>query len=160
MQCPLSDISERKRAEDEAQRSSQLLRGSIESLSDAFALFDPDDRLVLCNQSYRDLYPLISDVMVAGNTLEHMVRVGAQRGQYAAAVGRVEEFVAERMQVHRQTSSQVTRKLGDGRTLRIIERRMPDGHTVGAHMDITELVQATPRRRRLRRSLRASFWPT
>ncbi len=138
-----SDITQRKEAEFEAQRSSELLRGSIETLSDAFALFDPEDRMVLCNQRYRDLYPLAADAMVPGNTMEHIVRVAAQRGQYAAAEGRLEEFVAERMLAHRQASSQVTRKLGDGRTLRIIERRMPDGHTVGAHVDITELVQAT-----------------
>ena len=138
-----TDISARQRAEAELKRVSSLLRGSIDALDDAYALFDTDDRMVLCNQRYRDLYPLIAELMVPGAQFEDIVRAGAKRGQYAAALGRVEAFVAERMATHRQPSSKVTRRLGDGRTLRIGERRMADGHIVGYHVDITELVRAT-----------------
>ena len=138
-----TDISARKRAEAEVQRVSALLRGSIDALDDAYALFDKDDRMVLCNQRYRDLYPLIGELMQPGVRFEDIVRAGAERGQYADAVGRVETFIAERLAAHRQPSSKVTRRLGDGRTLRIGERRMADGHIVGYHVDITELVQAT-----------------
>ena len=138
-----TDISARQRAEAEVQRVSALLRGSIDALDDAYALFDTDDRMVLCNQRYRDLYPLIGELMQPGARFEDIVRAGAERGQYADAVGRVEAFVAERLAAHRQPSSTVTRRLGDGRILRIGERRMADGHIVGFHVDITEFVRAT-----------------
>ena len=138
-----TDISARQRAEAEVQRISALLRGSIDALDDAYALFDTDDRMLLCNQRYLDLYPLCAELMVPGTPFEDIVRIGAERGQYAGAIGRVEAFVAERMAAHRQPSSQVTRRLGDGRTLRIGERRMANGHIVGYHVDITELVRAT-----------------
>ena len=138
-----TDISARHRAEAEVQRAGALLRGSIDALDDAYALFDADDRMVLCNQRYRDLYPLCADLMVAGANFEQIIRAGAERGQYAEAVGRVDDWVSERMAIHRQPSSQLTQRLGDGRILRIGERRMADGHTVGYRVDITEFVRAT-----------------
>ena len=138
-----TDISERRAAQAEVQRASDLLRGSIDALDDAYSLFDPQDRLVLCNQRYRDLYPLAADMMVPGNSFEQIIRAGAARGQYAAAVGREEAWVAQRMAQHRQPHSQVHTRLGDGRTMRIVERRMADGHTVGFRVDVTEMVRAT-----------------
>jgi PAS domain S-box-containing protein len=137
------DLSSRRKAEAQALRASNLLRGSIDALDDAFALYDPEDRLVLCNQRYRDLYSLCAEMMVPGASFESIIRAGAERGQYPAAAGRVDAWVAERMALHRQPSSQLQQRLADGRVLRIIERRMPDGHTVGYRVDITELVRAT-----------------
>ena len=138
-----TDISARKRAEAEVVRVSTLMRGSIDALDGAYALFDPEDRLVLCNQRYRGMYPLTAEFIVVGNTFEQIIRCGAARGQYAAAVGREEAWVQERLAVHRQPASDLQTRLGDGRTMRIVERQMPDGHTVGFRVDITELVRAT-----------------
>jgi len=57
-----------------------MLRGSIDALDDACALFDPVDRLLLCNQRYRDLYPLSADMMVIGNAFGLIIRAGAGCG--------------------------------------------------------------------------------
>ena len=138
-----SDISLRKHAQTQAQHSIQLLRGSIDVIDEAFVLYDPDDRLVLCNEKYRQLYSMSADVIVPGASFEHIVRTGAQRGQYPEAIGRVDAWVAERMQAHRSGTASLVQRLGTGRTLRAIERKMPDGHIVGFRVDITELVQAT-----------------
>jgi PAS domain S-box-containing protein len=137
------DIHDRKQAEAEMRRAEALLRGSIEALDDAFALYDPEDRLVLCNQPYKDVYPLCADLMEPGNTFEQIIRAGAERGQYRAAVGRVDEWVAERIAIHRQPRSDLQQTLEDGRILRISERRMADGHTVGFRVDITDFINAT-----------------
>ncbi|MDD2880152.1 MAG: CHASE domain-containing protein [Rhodoferax sp.] len=137
------DITARKEAEALAKRNADLLQGSIEALDDAFALFDDHDTLVLCNQRYHDLYPQSADVVVPGQTFETIIRTGAERGQYALAVGRVEAWVKERLALHRQPQSRLDQKMGDGRTLRVTERRMANGYTVGFRVDITELVQAT-----------------
>ena len=111
------DITESRHAKAEVQRAGALLRGSIDALDDAYALFDTDDRMVLCNQRYRELYPLCAELMVPGAHFEDIVRIGAERGQFAGAIGRVDAFVAERVAAHHQPSSLVTRRLGDGRTL-------------------------------------------
>ena len=137
------DITLRRTAEAESRRSAELLNGSIEALDIAFALFDADDRLVLCNQDYRDVYTLCAHMMVPGNRFEDIIRVGAERGQYQSAIGRVDEWVTRRMEIHRQPESTLIQHLDGGRTLRVVERRMPNGYTVGFRVDITEMMQAT-----------------
>jgi len=136
------DISVSKQAQENTARSEALLRGAIDAVDEAFVLFDPDDRMVFCNEKYREIYPRIAHLMVPGATFESLVRAGAELGDYPSAVGRVDEWVTERMAAHRSGSAEFVQQLANGRTLRIIERRMPDGHTVGFRIDITNLVQA------------------
>ncbi len=137
------DISARRRAEAEAKRSTQLLLGAIEAIDEAFVLYDPDDRLVLCNEKHRAIHDLSKDLVRPGNRLEDILRLGAQLGQYPDAVGRVEEWVSQRIAEHLSGTGTLIQKVNDGRTLRIVERRMPDGHIVGFRTDITDLVRAT-----------------
>ncbi len=137
------DVTARRLAEDEARRSAELLRGAVEALDDAFVLYGPDDRLVMCNQRHRDIYPESAVMMEPGNSFEEIVRYAAEHGQYADNMRSVDDWVAERVALHRQPHSRLTQRLADGRTLRIVERRMADGHTVGFRVDISELVQAT-----------------
>ncbi|MEP7282782.1 MAG: PAS-domain containing protein, partial [Rubrivivax sp.] len=138
-----TDITERRRAEREIERSGALLRGAIDAVDEAFVLFGPDERLIFCNEKYRDIYAASRDLIVAGASFEEIVRGGAARGQFADAVGRVDAWVAERVARHRAGDATLVQSLGDGRVVRVIERRMPDGHSVGFRIDITDLVRAT-----------------
>lgn len=140
-----ADTTERRRREAQALRAEALLRMAMDTLDEGFVLYDPDDRLVLCNEPYRRMFSTSADLIVEGATFEQIIRGGAARGQYSAAVGREEDWVAERMRVHRAGGHEIVMKLDDGRWLRVIERRMPDGHTVGFRIDITELVEARER---------------
>ena len=130
-----TDITDVKRAD-------ALLRGAIDAVDEAFVLFDPQDRLVYCNEKYRSVYAISRDLIVPGARFEDIIRGGALRGQYEAAIGRVDEWVAERMAAHRQGNRELIQPLGDGRVLKIIERYLPDGHLVGFRIDITDLVRA------------------
>ncbi len=136
------DISISKQAQETTVRSEAILRAAIDTVDEAFVLFDPEDRLVFCNERYRQIYPEVADLMVPGVAFESLIRAGAKAGVYEGSVGRVDEWVAERMAKHLSGNSELIQKRSDGRTLRIIERRMPDGHTVGFRIDITDLVQA------------------
>ncbi|MDP3614249.1 MAG: PAS-domain containing protein, partial [Rubrivivax sp.] len=138
-----TDVSARKRAEAEVERSAQLLRGALSAIDEAFVLFDPDDRLVFCNDKYRQIYPAVAHLMVPGTPFEDIIRAGAENGDYAEAVGRVDAWMAECLAAHRAGNRTLVQKLSSGRTLRIVERKMPDGHTVGFRIDITELTQTT-----------------
>jgi PAS domain S-box-containing protein len=137
------DITARKAAEASAKRNADLLQGAIETIDEAFVLYDPDDRLVMCNDKYRQLYKLSVDAIKVGARFEDILRYGADHGQYQAAVGRVEEWVAERLLAHHVSGIATVQKLDDGRSIRVVERRMPDGHVVGFRTDITELIETT-----------------
>ena len=137
-----TDVSEQRRVEAERENARALLSGAIEAVDEAFVLFDPDDRLVLCNDKYRALYAASADLIVPGARFEDIIRGGAERGQYAAAVGRVDAWVAERMVTHLSGDQMLVQQLDDGTWLRTIERRMADGHIVGFRIDVTDLMQA------------------
>ena len=136
------DITQQKEQEAALTETRNQLVSSIEALSDAFALYDAEDRLVLCNSKYKEVYAISADLFVPGARFEDIIREGARRGQYAGADGRVDEFVAERMAAHRDPTGTIEQRLADGRWLRVAERRMPSGHTVGIRTDITELKTA------------------
>ena len=137
------DITTRKTAEAASLHSAELLRAAIEAIDEAFVLFDPEDRLVVCNEKHRQTYPHVAHLMLPGALFDDLVRAGAERGDYPEAVGRVDAWVAERVAAHRSGNTTLVQLLASGRTVRIVERRLPDGHIVGFRIDVTELVQAS-----------------
>lgn len=126
----------------QSQRAYALLRAAIDAVDEAFVLYDPQDRLVLCNDKYRDLFKVSRDLVVPGVRFEDILRDCALKGQFPDAEGRVDEWVAECMHKHRHGDVVRIQRVSDGRVLRIIDRRMSDGHTVGFRIDLTDLARA------------------
>lgn len=123
-----------------AERADALLREAIESITEGFAIYDHDDRLVMCNQAYKDLYPESAGFMVPGASFEEILRGGLSNGQYPDAVGREAEWLADRLRYHRQLDHPpVEQPLRDGRWAMISERRTSSGGRAGLRIDITAL---------------------
>jgi len=139
----IRDLTVRKQAEAEVQRSAAMLRGAIDAVDEAFVLFDAQDRLVYCNAKYKQLYPDLPDLLVPGTRFEDLVRVGAQRGLYRESVGREEAWIAERLKAHLEGDGTRIQKRDDGRVMRVIDRKTPEGNVVGIRVDITDMVRAT-----------------
>jgi PAS domain S-box-containing protein len=138
----IEDISERKCAETALQQSELLLRTAIETLGEAFAIFDADDRLVFFNQQYLDYYPMEAPLIAKGNTFEEIIRYGLARGQYPQAIGQEAQWLTERLACHRLGQQVQIQKLSGERWVKVSERRTQDGHFVGFRVDVTELYQA------------------
>jgi GAF domain-containing protein len=128
--------SERSRAE----RNELRLRDAIEALPEGFALYDADDRLVVFNQTYAELYADSAPALKQGVTFEELVRYGAERNQYPQALTHpngVEGWVAERVANHRSPSEPIEQKLTGGRWLRIQETKTQANEIVGFRVDIS-----------------------
>ena len=118
------------------------LSDAIESISEAFSLYDPEDRLVICNSTYRTLlYPEIAEEINPGMTFEAIVRRAAERGYIRDAKGRIEEWLAERLARHLDPGGPHVQQRGDGRWIMVSERRTDDGGIVAVYTDISELKQ-------------------
>lgn len=128
----VTDISELRTAR-------ARLEDAIESLDDAFTLFDADDRLVLCNSRFRDLYPLVAEAIRPGVRFEDLIRLSAARSQHDLGDMPADEWVAQRM-AHHRAGGRLYQRLSDGRHLDIRERRTSDGGTVGIRRDVTDIV--------------------
>lgn len=72
-----ADITERKRAEQEVKRSRALLAGEVEALTDGLVIFDREERLVLCNSRYRQIYRDIAEILEPGTEFEKVARAAA-----------------------------------------------------------------------------------
>ena len=70
------------------------------------------------------------------------MRTGAERGQYEAAQGRVDDWVRRRLAAFRDGGQTQVQRLANGRILRVLDRHAAEGHTVCFCVDITELVRA------------------
>nr|WP_320192663.1 PAS-domain containing protein [uncultured Desulfobacter sp.] len=130
------------KAEASAETAEKQLHAAIESIDEGFAVFDPQDRLGMCNAKYLEIYNVSADFITVGTKFEDIIRNGVARGQYADAVGREEEWIAERLAQHRSGKVSIEQKLTDGRWVRVAERNTEDGSIVGFRADITTLKQA------------------
>jgi diguanylate cyclase (GGDEF)-like protein len=141
----ITDLIEQRQAleaaQDSAQQARQLLQDAVESLPEGFALFDADDKLVVCNAQYRRLYPISAPMIVPGSTFEQIARYGAERGQYLDAVGNEEQWLAQRLADHQAAQHSVLQRLTDGRWVQADERRTPQGGIAGVRTDVTQLVR-------------------
>src|SRR5262245_52691805 len=138
----LYDITPLRRAEQARLRSERRLAAAIESISEGFVCYDGEDQLVICNSCYRNLlYPGLDIDLKAGTTFESIIRRAAERGYVKDAEGRVEEWIAERLQQHRNPGEPQVQQRSNGRWVMVSERRTDDGGAVSVYSDITELKQ-------------------
>ncbi len=129
-------------AEAASARSQAMLKSAIDTIGEAFVIYDENDRLAYFNEEYLNYYRTSTDLLVPGHSFEQIIRAGAERGQYKEAIGRIDQWVANRLAAHQSGDSDLIQALDDGRWLRIRDRKTPEGYIVGFRIDITELYKA------------------
>lgn len=125
---------------DTATRNAQaheLLVGAMESISEGFALYDADDRLVIFNSNYNFFKDRDLRVMRKGSRFEEIVRAAADHGYYPAAKEQKAPWIDERIRYHNDPKGLFEVQLCDGRWLQIVERKTSSGGTVTVNTDIT-----------------------
>jgi len=124
------DITEQKSLVEKTVAADMRLRDAIETIPEAFVLWDADNRLVLCNSNFQELHNLPDDAIMVGASYESVVAEGSQpvvRNKIVTGgptVPGARTFEAQ---------------LEDGRWLHISERRTKDGGYVSVGTDITAL---------------------
>ncbi len=124
------DITEQKSLVERTVAADLRLRDAIETIPEAFVLWDADNRLVLCNSNFQGLHHLPDEAITVGASYESVVAAGSQpvvRNKIVStgpAVPGARTFEAQ---------------LEDGRWLHISERRTKDGGYVSVGTDITAL---------------------
>jgi signal transduction histidine kinase/CheY-like chemotaxis protein/HAMP domain-containing protein len=117
------------------------LTDAIESISEGFSLYDADDKLIVCNSRYRNLFASHADVMEPGTSFETIVRTAIDRGLIEDADGRSDAWFQERLERHRSPRETHVQRRSDGRWVRVSERKTANGGVVATYTDITELKQ-------------------
>ena len=124
------DITEQKSLAERTVEADLRLRDAIETIPEAFVLWDAEDRLVLCNSHFQRLHRLPDSAVTPGTSYETVIEVGSM------------PEVRTRLQ---ETSAQAPgartfeAQLDDGNWLHISERRTKDGGYVSVGTDITRI---------------------
>ena len=126
-------------AVDAARTASARLREALEILPQGIVFLDAEGRYVLWNEQYSKIYHRTADLFKVGARLADTLRVGVDRGDYPSAIGREEEWIADRLKQMMTPTGRHEQWLADGRCILIDERRTTDGGVIGLRVDITEL---------------------
>jgi len=113
-----------------------------DDLNEGFALYDPDDRLVVANAEYGRLHATVRDILKPGMKFADMIRMLVVRGTVEVPVGTEEAFIAERVAHHRNPKGTIFRRLADGTAYIIKEIRLADGSIICRENDVTEILTA------------------
>ena len=129
------DTTEARRAKAQAQAAESRLRDGIESVSDAFVLFDKQGRLILSNQAFQDAFAFEPGMLRRGVFKQDLNQIAALaiKSDQPATDGRAG---AREVELH------------DGRWLQLAERFTSDGGSVVTAADITAIKQKEAERQR------------
>ena len=123
----------------EAKVAQRRLREIIEMLPQGVCVFDAEDRYVLWNQHYANLYPEIAHLLAPGIPFAEILRASLASGQVREKIEDPAVWLERRLLNLAMPSHQEERELNDGRWLRYDDRRMADGGAIGMRIDITDL---------------------
>ena len=141
-----SEVTARKTAEQAAlAQSEQRLTDAIETISEGFSLYDNEDRLVLGNYKYAQLFDHGEGAPRPGTSFEEIIRSAVAHGLIQDARGKEEGWLRQRLAEHRHPGEPLLQRRSDGRWLQISERRTETGGTVAVYSDMTEIKDSEQR---------------
>jgi diguanylate cyclase (GGDEF)-like protein/PAS domain S-box-containing protein len=136
-------LREARAAGDKARSDHARLFGAFNLLPEPVILFDADDRIVMWNRHYdqsSSLAPGHGDGSLRpGMSFTELMKANLAKGRFPAAVGREDEWLADRLAKHAQATVTFEHQLSSDQWARIEERRTPEGGSIGVRIDITDL---------------------
>ena len=116
------------------------IRIALDNMSQGLCMFDRNERLVVCNARYREMYNLPEDRVQIGTSLAELLEYRITLGTFAGDVPAYRAQLMASLAEGRTTSREVTSS--EGRVICVVNRPMPGGGWVATHEDITERREA------------------
>lgn len=140
------DISEYIELDRERRSARDMLDAALNAIPEGFAIFDSQERLVVVNEAYRQVWGSAGSLFVPGAEAESILRGAVAMGRYPQAppgTNIAERFIAERLREFRSPVgfSQVF-PFNDDQWVRIETRRTRDGNTAVLRIDVSDLKNA------------------
>src|SRR3974390_3173369 len=130
---------ERPDAEAKAARAKLQLHEAIASIDEGFALWDAQDRLIVCNDRLRHMFGELDVELRQGVSFEEVISSLARSGRIPITPNSINDWVKNRIASHRACGASFEHQNSDGRWLKISETRASDGTIAGVSMDISGL---------------------
>ena len=136
------DTTEENHAKREMAAAESLLRDAIDNISDGFVIYDSHDRLVTCNQIWKDFYGYSDAEAAPGALYADLVRLDIAKGAISGDGDLRDTYEDMRVAYRKVKQGAFETKLADGRWILIHERGTADGGRVGIQTDVTDLKRA------------------
>ncbi|MEM9278394.1 MAG: PAS-domain containing protein, partial [Pseudomonadota bacterium] len=131
---------ELEQAREEVKTYQTRLLEAIDSMDDGFVIFDEQDRLVVCNDAFRQQFGEGGKFLIPGKTYRDMTTKLAESGIIPVEKGKEKEFVESMIEKRRSEEGvDKTFHTHDGRWIRQRDRRTESGNLVGLRTNVTEL---------------------
>jgi diguanylate cyclase (GGDEF)-like protein/PAS domain S-box-containing protein len=132
----LATAAELQRSKQSLEHSNHLFNTALKHMAHGLCMYDRDQRLVVCNERYGEMYGLTADQTKPGTTLRSILEARVHAGKWP---GNSPQYIETRLEeVKRGEPYYVENVLRDGRIYAISHQPMPDGGWVATHIDITE----------------------
>lgn len=128
-------------AQREARQARQLLVSSLDTIDVGVEIWDSQDRLLLYNKKTNLIHTPIRQPADIGQTFETLMRAKLRAHLISAAVGREEEWLAQRLATRGSHSEPLLQEFAGDQWVNIYENRTPEGYLVTARVDVTELIR-------------------
>ncbi len=134
----ISAVESAHRALEDKKRQIDI---ALDNMSQGLNLYDANQRLVLCNRRYREIYGLTEEQARPGTTLREIMECSLKIGNYDdAEAGRT--ALDERLRMAHSRDRQVFhQKLAGGRIVEVIHQPLPDGGSVATFTDVSSQVR-------------------
>lgn len=130
----------RRQLEAEAENQRMTILTAIETIAGGFALFDSDDRLVLTNERYRQMYHKISDILVPGTRMREILSAQVDRDPDVAGNMSADRWIADQLERFETPSATRQEVRIGGVWVQVTMSKTPDGGTVAVYSDISDLI--------------------
>jgi len=131
-------LSEKRRQQE---RSERLVRHTFDAMEAGIVLYDADDKLLLCNQTFRLLHRPIEPLLRPGQARADVLRAAVGHGLVREALGREDDWLAEQLTGATGPAPLEVRELGDHSWRRVLDQRLPDGSLLSFSTDVTDMVR-------------------
>ena len=128
-------------AKERAEQAETLLRDAVDSMSEGFVIYDRDDRFVMCNEAYRQIYPQGAELMVPGARFADILRKIVAPDGTIAPNSREAGWYDRLLRHHREARGAGEQRPREDLWVLSTDRRMRNGGIAGLRIDITALKQ-------------------
>lgn len=125
----------------EAAGKGAIIGEALETISEAFVIYDADGRLVTCNRNFRELYGYSEEEARPGVHFAELGKIDVARGNVVVGdeYGGGDAYLERKAEYRRKLEGSFIVQLKDGRWLKTTDRRMSGGGFVSVQVDVTEI---------------------
>ncbi len=132
------DITQLAAAQRQVRESQQRLLDSIEAIGDGIMIFDRDDRAMVWNRRYVEIFPELATLLAPGLRIEELRARAIDQAQRLTTSRDALSAIERRTRPHRRFGEPYIQKLAGGRSLQIVEYATAEGGCVAVYRDVTE----------------------